>query len=326
MNYLIVVAVQFFRWALAWVARELVLLIVLALVSNFFSEFRALLLTFMDFVKDKVVVTMNSIGHLSNEVQSRVLELVIKLDNVQATVTDFRQYLDSKVAEILARFEQILNFQLARINRIIDTKVIRKLDEIYIIIAELDGVEQKIKDDLLTKVKFARANAKNVKDKGEILRTKITTTAINKLTQIKNQIPNIPNINTTDLTEQMQELTDTIVQGHTAMTDEIDRVFDTFTEEQVRSILEAQINIADDDIFDSASDFVSGKIKKKIKTPRAKKIKWQNLDHNKKASTSHAKKFKLNDIYRILVENFDRDERIALALRFAKKDHFRLKR
>jgi hypothetical protein len=49
------------------------------------------------------------------------------------------------------------------------------------------------------------------------------------------------------------------------------------------------------------------------------------LDHNKKANIEHANKFKINDIYRILVDNFDRDERIALALRFAKKDHFRLK-
>jgi hypothetical protein len=49
-----------------------------------------------------------------------------------------------------------------------------------------------------------------------------------------------------------------------------------------------------------------------------------NLDHNKNANTKHANNFKLNDIYRILVDNFDRDERVALALRFAEKDHFRL--
>ena len=55
MNYLIVLAVQFFRWVLTWIARELVLLIVIELVTHFFAKFRALLLPFMDFIKDKVL-------------------------------------------------------------------------------------------------------------------------------------------------------------------------------------------------------------------------------------------------------------------------------
>ena len=64
MNYLITLAVQFFRWALAWVARELVLLIVMALVTNFFAEFRQLLLTFMDLIKDKILILFNRIEGL----------------------------------------------------------------------------------------------------------------------------------------------------------------------------------------------------------------------------------------------------------------------
>ena len=73
MNYLIVVAVQFFRWALAWVTRELVLLIVMALVTNFFADFRALLLTFMDFIKDKVLTVFNQIGWLSSQLESTLI-------------------------------------------------------------------------------------------------------------------------------------------------------------------------------------------------------------------------------------------------------------
>jgi hypothetical protein len=122
----------------------------------------------------------------------------------------------------------------------------------------------------------------------------------------------------------MQELTKMIVESNKAITDEIDTIFSQFDEKQVRDILEAKIRIADESIFENASDLVSNKIKKKIKTPHGKKIKWLNLDHNKKAHTKHARNFKINDIYRILVENFDRDERIALALRFAKKDHFKM--
>jgi len=146
-----------------------------------------------------------------------------------------------------------------------------------------------------------------------------------KLNQITNKIPTLPNIETKELSSKMEELTQLIAKSNQTIKDEIDFIFSKFTEEQVREILEAQILNADDEVFDNASDIVSKKVKKKIKTPDAKKIKWLKLDHNKKANTEHADKFKINDIYRILVDNFDRDERIALALRFAKKDHFRLK-
>jgi hypothetical protein len=146
-----------------------------------------------------------------------------------------------------------------------------------------------------------------------------------KLTQITNKIPTLPNIETKELSIKMEELTQLIAKSNQTIKDEIDFIFSKFTEEQVREILEAQILNADDEVFDNASDVVSKKVKEKIKTPDAKKVKWLKLDHNKKANTEHADKFKINDIYRILVDNFDRDERIALALRFAKKDHFRLK-
>ena len=80
MNYLIVVAVQFFRWALAWVARELVLLIVMALVSNFFAEFRQLLLTFMDFIKDKVQTVFKGIEGLSSKLENSIKTLSNNID------------------------------------------------------------------------------------------------------------------------------------------------------------------------------------------------------------------------------------------------------
>jgi len=52
-----------------------------ALVTNFFSEFRALLLTFMDFIKDKVLKVFNQIGWLSSQLESKLLELTKKIDN-----------------------------------------------------------------------------------------------------------------------------------------------------------------------------------------------------------------------------------------------------
>jgi len=72
MNYLISIAIQFFRWALAWVSRELVLLIVMALVSNFFADFRQLLLHFMDLIKDKILTLFKQIETLSNDLEQHL--------------------------------------------------------------------------------------------------------------------------------------------------------------------------------------------------------------------------------------------------------------
>ena len=325
MNYLIVLAVQFFRWALAWVARELVLLIVMALATNFFSEFRALLLTFMDFIKDKVLTIFNKIGWLSSELQSKLLDLTNQVDKLSLKVENFSTFVVSKSEQIKTSISDILHTKITRIKSLLDTNVLSKLTEIREDVDNLP-IDTRDKKRLLKKIDLAAKGVSRVVSVADGLETRVNTLADKQLTQLKNKIPTLPNINTSELKEKMEELTKMIVESNTAITDEIDLIFSKFDKEQVREILETQILSANESIFENASDFVSKKVKKKIKTPDAKKIKWLNLDHNKKANTSHAKNFKINDIYRILVENFDRDERIALALRFAKKDHFRMRK
>jgi len=325
MNYLIVVAVQFFRWALAWVARELVLLIVMALVTNFFSEFRALLLTFMDFIKDKVLTVFNQIGWLSFQLESSVLELKKKIDKLSLQVDNFSTFVVSKSENIKTSISNILNTKVSRIKNLLDRNVLAKLIQIRKDVNHLP-IDTKDKKRLLRKIDLATKGVGQVVSVADGLESRVNTLADKQLTQLVKKIPTLTNIDTTDLTTKMQELSKMIVESNKAITDEIDLIFSKFDEEQVREILEAQILSADDDIFENASDLVSSKVKKKIKTPKGKKIKWLNLDHNKKAHTKHARNFKINDIYRILVENFDRDERIALALRFAKKDHFKMRK
>jgi hypothetical protein len=325
MNYLIVIAVQFFRWALAWVARELVLLIIMALVTNFFSEFRALLLTFMDFIKDKVLTVFNQIGWLSSQLESSLLEITKKLDKLSLQVDNFSTFVVSKSEQIKTSISDILHTKIARIKSLLDANILSKLTQIR---ADVDNlpIEGRAKKRLLKKIDLAAKGVGRVVSAADGLEKGINATADKQLAQLTKKIPVLPNIDTGELKEKMQELTQMIVESNTAITDEIDLIFSKFDEEQVREILEAQILSADEGIFENASDLVSSKIKKKIKTPKGKKISWLNLDHNKKASTSHARNFKINDIYRILVENFDRDERIALALRFAKKDHFKMRK
>ncbi len=324
MNYLITIAIQFFRWALAWVSRELVLLIVLALVSSFFAEFRQLLLTFMDLIKDKILILFTRIEALSNDLESSIKKISSNIEKLYTKVNNFNIFLVEKLEQVKTSLSKIINRKTQQIKNILDNRVLSRLNEIRTDINNLP-IDKQEKANILRKLTLAEKGINKVVSTAEDLNNDMNIIVDKKLTQITNKIPTLPNIETTELSNKMEELNQLIAKSNQTIKDEIDFIFSKFTEEQVRAILEAQILNADDEIFDNASDIVSNKVKKKIKTPEAKKIKWLKLDHNKKANVEHANKFKINDIYRILVDNFDRDERIALALRFAKKDHFRLK-
>lgn len=324
MNYLITLAVQFFRWALAWVARELVLLIVTALVSNFFSEFRQLLLTFMDLIKDKILILFNRIEALSSDLENSIKKISSNFEKLSTKVNNFNIFLVEKIEQVKTSLSKIINRKTQQIKNILDNRVLSRLNEIRTDIKNLP-IDKQEKANILRKITLAEKGVTKVISTAEDLNNDMNTIVDKKLTQITNKIPTLPSIETEELTNRMEELNQLIATSNEAIKKEIDFIFSKFTEEQVKKILETQILEADDEVFDKASDIVSKKVKKKIKTPEAKKIKWLNLKHNKKANVEHADKFKINDIYRILVDNFDRDERIALALRFAKKDHFRLK-
>lgn len=324
MNYLITIAVQFFRWALAWVARELVLLIVMALVSSFFAEFRQLLLTFMDLIKDKILILFNQIETLSNDLESSIKNISSNIEKLSTKVNNFNIFLVEKLDQVKTSLSKVINRKTQQIKNILDNRVLSRLNEIRTDINNLP-IDQIEKANILRKITLAEKGINKVVSTAEDLNNDMNTIVDKKLTQITNKIPILPNIETTEISNKMEELNKLIAESNQAIKEEIDFIFSKFTEEQVRKILEAQILNADDEVFDNASDIVSKKVKKKIKTPDAKKIKWLKLKHNEKANIEHANKFKINDIYRILVDNFDRDERIALALRFAKKDHFRLK-
>jgi hypothetical protein len=325
MNYLITLAVQFFRWALAWVARELVLLIIMALISNFFEEFRQLFLKFINLIKDKIIDKITILRGLSNQLEKKMSKLIQDINRLSSKFNNFNIFLIEKSEKIKNFISKIVANKTTRIKGLIDKKVLYNLNEIEKEINSL-SIPKKDKNRILRKINSAKKGADKVLNTTENLENKINTVVDNQLTQITKKIPKIQNIETAELTTKMQELNKIITESSEALSDEVDLIFSQFTEEQVKEILENQILNADDEIFDNASDVVSSKVKEKIKTPNAKKIKWLKLEHNEKANSDHAKNFKLNDIYRILVENFDRDERIALALRFAKKDHFRLRK
>lgn len=325
MNYLITLAVQFFRWALAWVARELVLLIVMALVSSFFAEFRQLLLHFMDLIKNKILITFNQIEALSNDLENSIRKISSNIEKLSTKVNNFNTFLVEKLEQVKTSLAKKINSKTKEIKNILDNRVLSRLSEIRADINNLP-ISTPGRAKILRKLTLAEKGVSKVISTADNLNDEMNTIVDKKLNQITDKIPTLPNIETTELSNQMAALNKLIAESNQAINEEIDFIFSKFTEEEVRNILEAEILNADDEIFDNASDVVSSKVKEKIKTPEAKKIKWLKLQHNKKANIEHADKFKINDIYRILVDNFDRDERIALALRFAKKDHFRLEK
>ena len=325
MNYLIVLAMQFFRWALSWVARELVLLIVTALATNFFIEFRQLFLHFINLIKKRIFTVFDKIESISREVENTLLLLISKIEKLSLKVRNFNNFLTNKLEETKILLSKILDNKINRIQNLLNNKVITELDQIRADINNL-SIHNEDKKRILKKLDLVENNIAKVITTADNLKTRIDTVTDKKFTQITNKIPKFENIEVTNLSEKIEDFNQVIVESKIKITDEIDLIFSKLNEQQIKDILETQISNADENIFDHASDIVSQKVKKKIKTPDAKKIKWLNLNHNKKAHTVHAKNFKLNDIYRILVENFDRDERIALALRFAKKDHFRLRK
>ena len=266
----------------------------------------------------------NRIEALSNELESSIKKLSSNIEKLSTKIKNFNIFLIEKLEQVKTSLAKKINSKTQEIKNILDNRVLSRLNEIRTDINNLP-IDTKERANILRKLTLAEKGISKVISTTDDLNNEMNTIVDKKLNQITNKIPTLPNIETTELSNKMENLNNLIAESNQAIKDEIDFIFSKFTEEQVRDILEAQILNADDDIFDNASDVVSSKVKEKIKTPDAKKVKWLNLDHNKKANIEHANKFKINDIYRILVDNFDRDERIALALRFAKKDHFRLK-
>ena len=325
MNYLIILAMQFFRWALSWTSRELVLLIMTALTSNFFVEFRQLFLHFINLIKKRILTIFDKIETTTNELENTLLALIDKIEKLSLQVHNFGTFLTTKLEETKILLSKTLDNKVHKIKNLLNKKVLTELDQIRADINNL-SIHEQDKKRILKRLDLAENNIDKVITAADNLKTRINTILDKKLTQITNKIPIFQDIETIDLTKRIEDFNQVIVESKMKITTEIDLIFSKFHKQQVKDILETQISNADENVFDHAADIVSQKVKKKIKTPDAKKIKWLNLNHNKKAHTAHAKNFKLNDIYRILVENFDRDERIALALRFAKKDHFRLRK
>jgi len=195
MNYLIVVAVQFFRWALAWVTRELVLLIVMALVTNFFADFRALLLTFMDFIKDKVLTVFNQMGWLSSQLESTLIKLTKNLDSFSLKVNNFTTFVVTKSEQIKTSISDILHTRVNKIKSLLDTRVLSKLTEIRADVSNLP-IDTRDKKRLLKKIDLAAKGVTAIKTTADGLEKSINATTNKQLTQLTKKIPVLPNIDT----------------------------------------------------------------------------------------------------------------------------------
>ncbi|MCK5854263.1 MAG: hypothetical protein KAG56_03515, partial [Sulfurovaceae bacterium] len=180
MNYLITIAIQFFRWALAWVARELVLLIIMSLVSSFFAEFRQLLLTFIDLIKDKILIVFNRIEALSSELESSIKKLSSNIEKLSTKVNNFNIFLVEKLAQVKTSLAKKINSKTKQIKNILDNRVLSRLNEIRTDIKNLP-IDKKEKATILRKLTFAEKGINKVQSTADALNQDMNTIVDKKL-------------------------------------------------------------------------------------------------------------------------------------------------
>ena len=105
----------------------------------------------------------------------------------------------------------------------------------------------------------------------------------------------------------------------------IDEVAEELTTEELEIIFQTNIENMNDEEIIKATDIVVAKIDEDVIMPKIKQIDWITIKHSIKPNHKQSQTFTINHIYRILCDNFSREDRIALSSRIATKDHYSIK-
>ena len=167
----------------------------MALVTNFFADFRALLLTFMDFIKDKVLTVFNQMGWLSSQLESTLIKLTKNLDSFSLKVNNFTTFVVTKSEQIKTSISDILHTRVNKIKSLLDTRVLSKLTEIRADVSNLP-IDTRDKKRLLKKIDLAAKGVTAIKTTADGLEKSINATTNKQLTQLTKKIPVLPNIDT----------------------------------------------------------------------------------------------------------------------------------
>jgi hypothetical protein len=277
---------------LKFVIRRLAWLILLALVTNFFEDIRKKLLEYINNFQQKV----DESCQLTKTIFRRIIDSVItKLDKIITKSNQLMNSLKSFTAFLEIKLE-LLEKKVTQINAILEIPEIKQiLESKNIMVPDFSDLHE-------IKTKIDKTNHEI--EKHELFLTKSRNKIVSKLEKIP----------TTKLDKFC-----TIINEHT------NHVIDDFTLEELTNLLEIGLDRADDKILEETIENINfDKVIGNHEPQFLKGHEWLKLKHQDEPYRD-SKEWKLNDIYRILVINFSREERLALAAQLGKKDYLKEK-
>ena len=277
---------------LKFMIRQLAWLLLLALVTNFFEDIRKRLLEYIDKFKQKIDESCQTTKKAFKEI---IDSITIKLDEI---VTKSNQLIDSikSLTTFISVRSELLEEKVAQVNEIFEIPEIKQIIESKNIsvpdFSELNEI----------KTRIDTAN-------GEIEKYDVS------LTQSRDKI-----------VSELEEIPTTQLDGVCkTINEKADKIIDNFTLEELTDLLEVGLDRADDKILEETIENINfDNVIDNDEPEFLKGHKWLKLKHQDEPHRD-SKEWKLNDIYRILVINFSREERLALATQLGKKDYLKEK-
>jgi len=277
---------------LKFMIRQLAWLILLALATNFFESIRNKLLEYINNFQQKIIescqFTKTVFRGIIDSVITKIDKIITKSNQLINSIKSFTAFLEIRL--------ELLEKKVTQINAILEIPEIKQiLESKSIMIPDFSDLHE-------IKTKIDRTNHEI--EKHSIFLTKGRNKIVSKLEKIP----------TTKLDKFC-----TIINEHT------NHIVDDFTLEELTSLLEIGLERADDKILEATIENINFDSVIDNHEPQfLKGHKWLKLKHQDEPYRD-SKEWKLNDIYRILVINFSREERLALATQLGKKDYLKEK-
>jgi hypothetical protein len=293
LQYVRTFLIAILKTILKFLIRQLAWLILLALVTNFFEDIRKKLLEYIDEFKQKIDKSCQTTKKALKEI---VDSITIKLDEM---VTKSNQMINSvkSLTSFIGVKNKLLEEKITQIDAIFEIPKIKK-------IIEKKGITVPNLSDDLDEIK-AKIDATN----GEIQKYDVS------LAQSRDKI-----------VSELEEIPNTHLNGFCEVINKkADKIIDNLTLEELTELLEVGLDRADDDMLENTIENINfDSVIDKDEPEFLKGHKWLKLKHQDEPHKD-SKEWKINDIYRILVTNFSREERLALATQLGKKDYLKEK-
>ena len=279
------------RTVLKFLIRRIAWLIILALLTNFFEDIRRKMLEYIETFRAKIKEACELIR---DALKKLVEKITLKLDELVGKINELIEFFRGLIAFLNLKIELIDN-------KVAETKQIFEIPEI----------KQILEDKNITIPNFTALDE---------IKAKIATTN----TKI-DEYNDILTTSRNEIVEKLEEIPLSRLTGGCEIIDErINHILDSFTLEELKKLLELGLDKKGDTLEDVIDEVDFSGVLDNEEQTFLKNHKWLKLKHTDKPKKD-SKDWRLNDIYRILVINFSREERLALATQLGKKDYLKKK-